>query len=102
MDHRAQESGKQMRFGGTLSSKSQLYLGKFSTTGSNPIKDVGILAPVFAELPPNTRDLVPHKYHLQFKERYDAMSVPEKNAHMTRRHIQSGLCVLSVNPHTEP
>ena len=80
-DYRAQASGEHLRGGTSTPSTAQLRRGKSSNSASSnkPNATVSRKVEGLAKLPPNTGNLIPHKYYLQFKGWFEAMRVPEKD-----------------------
>ena len=78
-DFRAQETGEQMR-GGNTAPEARLRWADANRPGiPKKVKYDSSKVAAIARCPPNTWNLTPHSYYVQFKEWFNVSRIPEKN-----------------------
>ena len=83
----------------TSTSRAQLRRAQGTSSAGNGDIPRKVSKPVALKLPANTGNLIPHKYYLQSKGRFEAMWVPEQDRTDDQKNISGKLCVA---PHSGP
>ena len=78
-DFRAQETGEQMRDGNTAPEARLRRAGADRPGVPKKVRHDSSKVAAIARCPPNTGNLIPHSYYLQFKEWFDVSRIPEKD-----------------------
>ena len=100
-DFRALETGEQMRDGNTTPDTRLRRAGTTSAPIPKKVKFEPSKGPSLARCPPNTGNLIPHSYYLQFKEWYDVSRIPEKDRTEENKSFLTGFKWKHTSPKTK-